>query len=201
MNRLLMLLLVLLVVPSSANPALAAEILSYADLVGRMTDLKQPAVLPAVGETCQQWSSWDRASKYDADAGKYVRWDANGDGTGFIRKEDGGEVMAEMEGPGCIWRIWSARALDGHVKIYLDGSDEPAVDLPFKNYFSGDTAPFNFSAASYDLVKNGCRGQNLYLPIPYQKSCKIVADEGWGRYYPVRVHDVPEGNESPDVLR
>ena len=31
------------------------------------------------------------------------------------------QVMAEMEGPGCIWRIWSALAEQGHVKIYLDG--------------------------------------------------------------------------------
>ena len=43
------------------------------------------------------------------------------------------------------------------MKIYLDGSAEPVVDLPFKNYFSGDTAPFDFSAVSYDLVENGCR--------------------------------------------
>ena len=197
MNRLLMLLLVLLVGLTCASPATAAETLSYADLVGRMTDMKQAAVLPAVGETCQQWSSWDRASKFDSETGKYVRWDANGDGTGMIRKEDGREVMAEMEGPGCIWRIWSARALDGHVKIYLDGSDKPAVDLPFKNYFSGDTAPFNFPAVSYDLVQNGCRGQNLYLPIPYQKSCKIVADEGWGRYYQFVYTTFPKGTKVP----
>ena len=175
----------------------ADETITYGDLVDRMTDMKQAAVLPAVGETCQQWSSWDRGSRYDAASGKYVRWDANGDGTGMIRREEGREVMAEMEGPGCIWRIWSARALGGHVKIYLDGRDEPAVDLPFKNYFSGDTAPFNFPAVSYDLVQNGCRGQNLYLPIPYQKSCKIVADEGWGRYYQFVFTTFPKGTEVP----
>jgi hypothetical protein len=62
-----------------------------------------------------------------------------------------------MDGPGCIWRIWSALAENGHVKIYLDGSDEPVVDLPFKNYFSGDAAPFDFSALSYNLADDGCR--------------------------------------------
>ena len=141
--------------------------------------------------------SWDRASKYDVETGKYIHWDANGDGGHFIREEDGRIVMAEMEGPGCIWRTWSARALDGHVKIYLDGNETPVVDLPFKNYFSGDTAPFNFSAVSYDLVENGCRGQNLYLPIPYQKSCKIVAEKGWGAYYQFVYTTFPEGTKVP----
>jgi D-arabinan exo alpha-(1,3)/(1,5)-arabinofuranosidase (non-reducing end) len=198
-RRLSILALVLLglLCASLAAPVQAAENLSYSDLVGRMTDLQQPAVLPAPGETCKQWASWERSSKYDADSGKYIDWAANGDGTGLIRKEDGREVMAEMEGPGCIWRIWSARALDGHVKIYLDGNDEPTVDLPFKNYFTGDTAPFNFPAASYDLIDNGCRGQNLYLPIPYQKSCKIVADEGWGRYYQFVYTTFAKGTKVP----
>ncbi|MHB8900580.1 MAG: DUF2961 domain-containing protein, partial [Thermoguttaceae bacterium] len=142
-------------------------------------------------------SSWDRASKYDAAAGKYVHWDANGDGGHFIRQEDGRFVMAEMEGPGCIWRTWSARALEGHVKIYLDGNPEPVVDLPFKNYFSGDTAPFNFPAVSYDLVQDGCHGQNLYLPIPYQKSCKIVAEKDWGAYYQFVYTTFPQGTQVP----
>jgi hypothetical protein len=106
-------------------------------------------------------------------------------------------VMAEMDGPGCIWRIWSARAQEGHVKIYLDGSDEPAVDLPFVNYFSGDTAPFDYPMLSYNLADLGCRGQNLYYPIPYQKSCKIVADEGWGRYYQFVYTTYPEGTKVP----
>ena len=35
------------------------------------------------------------------------RWEANGDGDNFIRRK-ATVVMAEMEGPGCIWRIWSA---------------------------------------------------------------------------------------------
>ena len=180
---------------SIVSSAQDGETLSYADLVGRMTDLAHPATLPAVGETCQQWSSW--ASKYDAQSGKYLNWDANGDGGDFIREEGGRIVMAEMQGPGCIWRTWSARALDGHVKIYLDGSTEPVVDLPFKNYFSGDTAPFNFPAVSYDLAQSGCHGQNLYLPIPYQKSCKIVADKDWGAYYQFVYTTFPEGTKLP----
>jgi hypothetical protein len=179
------------------SPAAAQETLSYVDLINRMLDMEHLAVLPGQGETCKQWSSYDRASRYDEATGKYVQWDANGDNDRCIRKEDGKSVLAEMEGPGCIWRIWSAKAEKGHVKIYLDGKETPAVDLPFEQYFSGDTAPFNYPQLSYDLNREGCSGQNLYFPIPYQKSCKIVADPGWGAYYQIDYTTYPKGSQVP----
>ena len=178
-------------------PTCAGQTLSYADLVHRMTDLSHLAVLPAVGEKCAQWSSYSRRSEYDGKTGKYVAWDANADGAGFIRKEGDQIVMAEMQGPGCIWRIWSARAKKGHVKIYLDGQETPAVDLPFAKFFSGDTAPFNYPELSHDLKTIGSKGQNLYFPISYQKSCKIVADEGWGQYYQVTYTTFPKETNVP----
>ena len=108
--------------------------------------------------------------------------------------------MAEMEGPGCIWRIWSAAAEKGHVRIYLDGQAEPAVDLPFA-YFDGKHKPFDYPALSYNLNEVGCSGQNLYLPIPYQKSCKIVADKGWGRYFQFNYVTYPKGTGLPTFCR
>jgi hypothetical protein len=185
-----------------AADARAQETLTYPDLVGRMTDLSHLAVLPAVGENCGQCSSYDRHSKYDQATGKYVKWSANGDGGGYIRKEGSQIVMAEMDGPGCIWRIWSACAHNGHVKIYLDGKETPAVDLPFAAYFTGKTVPFNYPALSYNLgyrlEKRKCfNGQNLYLPIPYQKSCKIVADKGWGSFYHFTFATFPKGTKVP----
>jgi hypothetical protein len=193
-----------LLVLAALAPAARAEqtqtqpqTLTYADLVGRMTDLAHLAVLPAAGERCALWSSYDRASRYDEATHKYVHWDANGDGNGIIRKEGNREVMAEMKGPGCIWRIWSAMPKQGHVKIYLDDQTEPAVDLPFAAYFDGKHAPFNYPALSYDLAKVGSSGQNLFVPIPYQKSCKIVADKGWGSYFHFNYATYPEGTIVP----
>ena len=179
-----------------ANAA-AQDAFTYADLVKRETDLEHLAVLPAKGETCAQWSSYDRASKYDEKTGKYVHWDANGDGNGFIRKEGNLFVLAEMDGPGCIWRTWSAAPKKGRVKIYLDGQTEPTVDLPFEKFFSGDTAPFNFPMLSYNLGRMKSSGQNLYLPIPYQKSCKIVAEENWGQYFQFTYSTFPKGTKVP----
>jgi hypothetical protein len=179
----------------------AQEVLDYPALLHRMTDLAQLAVLPVDGETCRQWSSYDRASRYDEVTGKYVAWDANGDGQGVIRTEGDQVVMAEMRGPGCIWRIWSAAAEAGHVKIYLDDQTEPAVDLPFSSYFDGKHPPFDYPALSYHLGEVGCSGQNLYLPIPYQKSCKIVADKGWGNYYQFNYVTYPAGTKVPTFSR
>lgn len=173
------------------------EELTYIDLIGRLTDLEQLALLPEPGEKCAQWSSYDRASKYDANADKYVGWEANGDRDGCIRKEGDNIVMAQMAGPGVIWRIWSALAESGHVKIYLDSAEEPAVDLPFIGYFDRRNEPFTRPA----LVHKTARGQNCYVPISYQKSCKVVAEPGWGGYYHFTYTTYPKGTKLPTFKR
>ena len=107
----------LIVVVCFCTICFAKQNLSYIDIIGRLTDLEHLATLPDAGEKCQQFSSYDRRSKYDQASGKYVQWYANGDGDGFIRKEGEDFVLAEMQGPGVIWRIWSALLKEGHVKI------------------------------------------------------------------------------------
>ncbi len=171
--------------------------LTYIDLVNRLTDLEYPATLPAPGEKCLQWASWDRASKYDEATGQYIKWDANGDGNGIIRKEGDELVFAEIEGPAVIWRTWSALAKNGHVKIYLDGQPEPVVDLPFIGYFNRENSPFVFPA----LVHEAARGQNCYVPIPFQKSCKITATGDWGAYYHFTYTTYPKGTILPTFTR
>jgi hypothetical protein len=180
MKRFALVLLVLAAAcrPASAQPA--GRTYTYVDLVRRLTDLQDLAVLPQPGERMAQWSSYDRASRYDAATGKYVRWDANGDGNGFIRQEGDQIVMAEMDGPGCLFRIWSAAPKEGHVRIYLDGASEPAVDLPFMGYFDGKNAPFTRAA----MVHTVATGWNNYTPIPYQKSCKNRGGQKLGRVFP-----------------
>jgi hypothetical protein len=162
------------------NPC--AKALTYPDLVNRLTDLQQLAVLPVAGEKTSLASSYDRHSRYDAATEKYIDWGANDDGAGIIRKEGDNSVLMDVQGPGCIWRTWSATAGKGHVKIYIDGSDAPAVDLPFASYFDGKTAPFNRPNLVY-VPSKPAHGFDNYTPIPFQKSCKIVGERGWGAYY------------------
>ncbi len=171
----------------------ATKKITYIDLVNRLTDLEGLAVLPVSGEQCAQWSSYDRRSKYDEINDQYIEWGANDDGEGIIRGENGELVFAEMEGPGVIWRIWSAKAGAGHVKIYLDGKNEPVIDLPFRDYFNGKSEPFTRPA----LVHQTAKGLNCYIPIPYQKSCKITAEPGWGAYYHFTYANFPKGTVVP----
>ena len=167
----------------------------YADLVGRLTDLERLAEPPVPGEITGQQTSYDRASKYDAANDKYIAWDANGDGGGIIEKyPDGSVLMADIKGPGVINHIWSARAQKGHVKIFLDGNEVPAVDLPFEDYFSRKAAPFNRKALVYTTDANG---HNNWVPIPFQKSCRIVAMPDWGAYYYFQYITFPEGTKVP----
>ncbi len=176
-----------------SSHVLAEERITYIDLIQRLTDLERLVILPIPGEKCAQWSSYDRRSKYDEISDQYIEWSANDDDNGIIREENGELAIAEMEGPGVIWRIWSAKAGTGHVKIYLDGNQKPAVDLPFNQYFNCENEPFTCPA----LVHQTSRGLNCYIPIPYQKSCKITAEPGWGAYYHFTYATYPKGTILP----
>ena len=179
-----------------ARPA-ACEEYSYVDLVRRLVDLEGLARLPAQGEKCEQWSSYDRASRLDPVSGKHIAWDANGDGTGIIRTEGDQLVLAEIEGPGVIWRIWSAAPNKGHVRITLDGAKEPQVDLPFTGYFDRLNVPFTYPS----LVHEVASGWNCYVPIPFQRSCTITADRNWGLYYHFTYTRYPAGTKLPTFTR
>lgn len=159
----------------------------YTDIVARMLDTRWLAECGAE-EKSAEFTSYDRQSKYYD--GRYVDWNANGDGGGFIEKYDDGSILiAEMKGPGYISRIWSAETQGGHVKVYIDGNEKPLIDAPFEDWFNGTL----FNLAKLDYVTS--KGKNCYIPITYNKSCRIVADDGWGRFYHVNYTTLPEGTE------
>jgi hypothetical protein len=104
-------------------------------------------------------------------------WFANGDCGQHLRKEtrNGADewVLAEMDGPGAIVRFWSANPNDAGVcRIYLDGAEKPAVEMPMTDLMGGETFPF-----VKPLAHTLSRGWNSYLPIPYAKHCKITASK------------------------
>jgi hypothetical protein len=168
-----------------------AEALTYRDLVSRLTDMEHLAVLPPPGEKTALASSYDRKSQYDAVNDKYLNWDANDDGHGIIREEGDEVVLADIQGTGCIWRLWSAAPDNGHLKIYLDGSSTPVVDMPCHDYFDDSKEPFNYPNLVNMRAGVGVPGSLNYVPIPFAKSCKIVGDKtkpgqpgsGWGQYF------------------
>ena len=172
--------------------------MNYRELLARLTDLRALAVPPAEGERAGCMSSYDRASRYDAAADRYVDWDANDDGTGCVRRlDDGGIVAFEQEGPGVIWRVWSALPERGYMRVYIDGAEKPVIDTPFIDWFErapGEIPPLNLSELSLRLS----RGRNSFIPIPYQKSCRVELGPGWGAYYHFTYTRFPDGTEMPD---
>jgi hypothetical protein len=167
--------------------------MNYPEVIARLYDLRQLAELPAPGERSGNCSSYDRASKYDADTDQYIDWGANADGSGLIRMEGKNAVVAELEGPGVIWRVWSAMPKQGHIQIYIDGSDTPALDMPFADYFNNREGMFAYP----ELVHELSRGRNSYIPIAFAKSCKVVMCEGWGMFYQITHTTFAPGTDVP----
>lgn len=161
------------------------EPLSYAHIARDLVDLARLAHPPAAGERAGSWTSYDRRSQYDSASDRYVDWDANDDGTGYIRREGDDIVVFEQTGPGAVWRVWSAYPARGHIKIYIDGAEVPVVDIPFEDFFGREPAALNPMGISNvpELTPTLSRGRNRFIPIPYQHSCKITLAPAWGMYY------------------
>ena len=162
-----------------------------------LVDLKGLCARPLPGESGGCMSSFDRASAYDPETDTYACWDANDDGSGCIRRLDDGSIVAfECEGPGVIWRTWSALPRQGHIRVFFDGEAQPQIDMPFADWFEaqpGEIPPLNLSELSLRLS----RGRNSFIPIPFQKSCRIELAESWGAYYHFTYTRFPEGTALP----
>ena len=160
--------------------------LDYRYFLHTLIDLDRLAQIEE-GVACKQFSSYDRASRYDEKTDKYINWGANGDCGQYLRKEPDGEaVMAEMEGPGCIVRIWSANP-QGKIRFYLDGAPKPTYEFVFAELFQNKVPPFKPLVCGMDGA-----GANVYLPIPYAKSCKVTADKAHNQYYHIGYKTFPK---------
>lgn len=116
-----------------------------------------------------------------------------------ITMDPQGHVLAEMNGPGCVVRIWSANPKDaGNVRIYLDGSEKPVLEASLEKLLGGkwsteidgkQTVPFPDPVAC-----ERSRGFNLYFPIAYARHCKITIDRP-NIYYHVDYRTYPAGTD------
>jgi hypothetical protein len=64
-------------------------------------------------------------------------------------------------------------------------------------YFKGKNEPFTRASLCYEASK----GWNCFVPIPYQKSCKVVADKGWGNYFHFTYTTFPKDTQVPTFKR
>ncbi|EOL45280.1 hypothetical protein RV11_GL000798 [Enterococcus phoeniculicola] len=151
-------------------------------LLKRMSDMSTLAIPPKSAEKSGTFSSYDRASAYNADTDTYSNWGANEDADGFIRKEGEEVVVVELDGPGVIWRIWSAKPEMGAINFYFDGEEQPSYTRPFKKFFeqiTDEVSPAGFP----NLMPKLSGGYNSFFPIPFKKNVKITFSKNWGEYY------------------
>lgn len=165
----------------------AAQTVDLDGLIGELTDLSALGDYPAPAYTCRQFSSYDRASTSPGDV---KTWFANADAGQFLRVEERQgrkeHVLADMDGPGAIVRVWSANP-KGTLRIYLDGADKPVVECLLAEYVGG-----KFGGAADPIACQRAAGWNSYLPVPYARHCKVTCDEA-GFYYHVNYRTYAAG--------
>lgn len=128
----------------------------------------------------EQFSSYDRTGgNDDGFAGTYS----------FLRKEGDKLVIAEMEGPGVINRIWTPTPTDNMLYFYFDGQKEPGLKIKFSDLFSGKVYPF-----LKPVCGNEIGGFYCYIPITYKKSCKIVFDGPKLEFIQIQYRNLPGKN-------
>jgi len=106
------------------------------------------------------FSSYDRTgANDDGFSGKYS----------FLRREAGGLVLAELNGPGALTRIATPTPTEDPVEFYFDGEAQPRLRLKFADLFSGKVAPFLAPFAG-----SGAGGYYCYVPLEFARSMKVV---------------------------
>ncbi|MGJ8639697.1 MAG: glycoside hydrolase family 172 protein [Opitutaceae bacterium] len=182
MQKYLKLVLSLLILGQGTGSA--GEAVSVESLLHEMVDRDSVARYPERDFRLKQHSSYNRASKTpDEEKGWFVNKDFNSkpEDTNFIRiEENNGRkewVLMDHQQPGAIvrtWMPWRSKSLaetDITMRIYLDGSDEPAMEGNMLSMFDGTgLIPYPFGHPSLRSAVN-------FFPIPYAKSCKVTTDK------------------------
>jgi len=133
-----------------------------------------------IGDT-EQLSSYDRTGgNDDGFSGKYSS----------VRKDPEGLVIADLKGPGIINRIWTPTPDADTIKFYFDGEKTPRISIPFINLFNGKSYPF-----VSPLCGTQIGGYYCYLPIPYEKSLKIVFTGKTMRFHQTEYRSLPENEK------
>ena len=169
-------ILVCLGLLATGVPAAGQDSISQADLLRRLIDLDRLATPPAAGERTGLFSSFDRRQGTIRD-GRYVHWDANNDRGQFVRvTEDGWNVMAELDQPGALTRIWCTQPA-GDVRITLDGED--VIAAPLVDLFNGAVEPFGIPL-TYEIPPG--TAAISFFPIAFSKSCRVLSRGFEGEY-------------------
>jgi len=155
---------------------LSAQTDNYLNELQNLADISR-LPLYRMGEI-EQLSSYDRTGgNDDGFSGKYS----------FVRKEAEGLVIADLKGPGVINRIWTPTPSADTIKFYFDGEKTARISIPFIDLLTGKSYPF-----VSPLCGNAIGGFYCYLPIPYEKSLKIVFTGKIFRFHQIEYRSLTE---------
>lgn len=94
-------------------------------------------------------------------------------------------VLADVPGPGVITRLWiTVSSRDPHylrriaLKMYWDDEETPSVYVPLGDFFGNG---FTKSQRAGAVLGMSSGGFYSYLPMPFARRARIVAENGTGR--------------------
>lgn len=159
--------------------SITKEIVSLTSELNALYDISKLPVYQS-GTKIYQISSYDTTGgNDDGFSGKYS----------FIRKEkNGDQVILDAKGSGVINRIWTPTPTDDTLDFYIDDTTKPAFSIKFRDLFSGKVFPF-----IHPVCGNEVGGFYCYIPIPFQKHCKIVYRGPKLQFYQIQYRLFPKG--------
>ena len=173
-----------------------SKLVSLQSLLKEMIDRDRICEFPQVKYQTKQASSYNRTSISPDLPG----WFEDSDGLYCMGAEENMAfssmnewILMEDKGPGAIVKMWAVCFYYGlkdtkgaNIKIYLDGAKQPIIETNFFALLQGR----DFVGAPF--ADQSVRAGNLYLPIPYAKSCKITVDRK-PFYYIINYRKYPKG--------
>ncbi len=141
----------------------------------------------------------------------------------FAFKGPGPTTLVEMEGPGCIRRIWITGGNIGRsavLRVYFDGEPVPYVEAPLGDFFGAmhnlmadryphdharREAPYGeaYTVNTPFLAIKPKNGFTAYFPMPYASSARVEVvggERNTSLYYLIDWHEYP-GQEMEEPMR
>jgi hypothetical protein len=178
---------------AASRPATMPTI-TVRSLLEEMVNRDRIARYPDPTFESHQSSSYDRRSVAPDKPG----WFANQDAGQYVRTEtvDGRQehVLLDAKGPGAVTRIFvgvtrpNATALDGTIRVYIDGSSRPVIQKNGEEFLGGGFLGPPLIGAN---AANNGGGRNCFLPIPFARSCKITSDSAEPLTYDIEYRTYP----------
>jgi hypothetical protein len=159
------------------------------DVTYFLRQLRTPDHLPELEHSHTAMSStWDRSG------GNFDGWDfkriERGPG-----EEGGRNILLDVEGPGCIHRMFTGWLGEGkdilgklgpagtRMQVFLDGAEQPVFDMPVERFFDDRDGPFRYPLVFHKTYPG------ILFPIPFAEHCRVQLFNpdapAWGNFWQI----------------